>query len=86
VYLATENSTGNKVAIKQIIVDRQVNKQVVVNEISLMKLCRHSAVVQFLDSFLVNGTLWVCLADFFFIEKNLFVRSYLLIASYVKFE
>lgn len=61
VYLATENATGNKVAIKQIIIDRQVNKQVLVNEVMLMRMCRHPSIVQFNDSFLVNGVLWVAM-------------------------
>jgi serine/threonine protein kinase len=61
VYLATENSTGNKIAIKQIIVNKQVNKQVIVNEVMLMKMCCHSSIVQFLDSYLVSGTLWVAM-------------------------
>ena len=61
VYVATENATGNKIAIKQIIISKQVNKQVVVNEIMLMKLCKHHAIVQYLDSFILSGTLWVAM-------------------------
>lgn len=61
VYLATENSTGNKLAIKQIIIDRQVNKQVLVNEVMLMRMCKHHSIVDFKDSFLVNGVLWVAM-------------------------
>ena len=61
VYLATENSSGNKVAIKQIIIAKQVNKNILVNEVSLMKLCKHQAIVQFLDSYLLDGTLWVAM-------------------------
>jgi serine/threonine protein kinase len=61
VYLATEVATGNKVAVKQIIVAKQVNKQVIVNEVSLMKQCQHPSIVQFLDSYLLNGTLWVAM-------------------------
>lgn len=60
-YLATENATGNKVAIKQIIVNKQVNKQVIVNEVMLMKQCKHNSIVQFLDSYLLTGTLWVAM-------------------------
>lgn len=61
VYSAVEKATGKVCAIKQIVVSKQVNKQVVVNEIMLMKMCDSPAIVQFMDSFLVNGTLWVAM-------------------------
>ena len=47
--------------MKHIIVNKQVNKNVLVNEVMLMKLCQHHCIVQFLDSFLLNGTLWVAM-------------------------
>ena len=60
-YIATEVATGNKVAVKQIIVAKQVNKSVLVNEVSLMKLCQHQGIVQYLDSYLLEGVLWVAM-------------------------
>lgn len=59
VYKAKEISTGRIVAIKQIIINKQVNKQVLVNEVMLMKKCSHPSIVQFLGSYLHSGTLWV---------------------------
>lgn len=32
-----------------------------VNEVSLMKLCQHRGIVQYLDSYLLEGTLWVAM-------------------------
>jgi serine/threonine protein kinase len=52
---------AQQLAIKQIVVARQANKQVVVNEILLMRMCQHSSIVQFCDAFLVHGTLWVAM-------------------------
>ena len=60
-YSGIDNATKEKVAIKQIIVNKQVNKQVIVNEVMLMKQCKHPSIVQFLDSYLLSGTLWVAM-------------------------
>lgn len=59
VFKAVENSTGEMVAIKQIVISKQVNKQVVINEILLMRMCKHPAIVHFKDAFIVKGVLWV---------------------------
>jgi serine/threonine protein kinase len=47
------------VAIKQMILSQQPNPQVVINEILLMKDCNHPAIVNFIDSYLLDGVLWV---------------------------
>jgi len=59
--LATDTRTSERVAIKQIVVAKQVNKQVVINEIMLMKSCNHPAIVRFIDAYLLSGTLWVAM-------------------------
>jgi serine/threonine protein kinase len=59
VYVADDKQTGQKVAVKEMILDQQPNKEIIVNEILLMKACTHRAIVSFIDSFLVEGALWV---------------------------
>ena len=60
VYVARINATGEKVAIKQMDLAQQPRKELIVNEILVMKESRHDNIVNFRDSFLVKGTdLWV---------------------------
>eukprot|EP01100_Stratorugosa_tubuloviscum_P007669 TRINITY_DN316_c0_g2_i1.p1 TRINITY_DN316_c0_g2~~TRINITY_DN316_c0_g2_i1.p1 ORF type:complete len:655 (-),score=405.89 TRINITY_DN316_c0_g2_i1:137-2101(-) len=59
VFVASDSRSKQQVAIKQMILDQQPNPQVVINEILLMRDCQHPAIVNFIDSYLVSGTLWV---------------------------
>jgi p21-activated kinase 1 len=59
VYTALELQTGRCVAIKQMNLDQQPKKDLIVNEIIVMKDSQHRNIVNFLDSFLVKGDLWV---------------------------
>ncbi|KAI8987172.1 kinase-like domain-containing protein, partial [Pilobolus umbonatus] len=61
VYLATQRntSTPTKVAVKQMILAKQSRLDLIVNEIMIMKESHHGNIVNFLDSFLVDGDLWV---------------------------
>jgi hypothetical protein len=63
VYVAkclTPGSTGKKVAIKQMDLAAQPRKELIVNEILVMKESQHPNIVNFLDSFLIKSTeLWV---------------------------
>jgi len=59
VYVAEDTHTGNKVAVKEMILAKQPNKEIIVNEILLMQECHHHAIVNFIDSYLVDGALWV---------------------------
>jgi p21-activated kinase 1 len=59
VYTALEINTGELVAIKQMDLDQQPKKDLIVNEILVMKESSHPNIVNFLDSFLVRGDLWV---------------------------
>ncbi|KAL6054228.1 signal transducing kinase of the PAK [Balamuthia mandrillaris] len=59
VYKAKDTRTGKMVAIKQMIIARQVKSDIVVNEIMIMKESQHPSIVNYIDSYIVNGTLWV---------------------------
>ncbi|KAL1917930.1 uncharacterized protein VTP21DRAFT_3764 [Calcarisporiella thermophila] len=59
VYTAFEVATSNLVAIKQMQLDQQPKKDLIINEILIMRESRHENVVNFMDSFLMNGDLWV---------------------------
>ncbi|GJJ13996.1 hypothetical protein Clacol_008253 [Clathrus columnatus] len=60
VYVAKTLTTGKKVAIKQMDLAAQPRKELIVNEILVMKESQHPNIVNFLDSYLIKGTeLWV---------------------------
>jgi hypothetical protein len=60
VFVAKVLADGSKVAIKQMDLSHQPRKELIVNEILVMKESQHPNIVNFLDSFLVNGAeLWV---------------------------
>jgi len=59
VYVATDMTTGLKVAIKQMFISNQSNPKVVVNELILLKECRHRNIVSFIDSYIMKKALWV---------------------------
>lgn len=60
VYVAKTLATGKKVAIKQMDLAAQPRKELIVNEILVMKESQHPNIVNFLESYLLKGTeLWV---------------------------
>lgn len=67
VYTAEDKTTGRRVAIKDIDLARQPKKELILNEIKVMKGFNHKNLVNFLDSYLVNEHLWVSLH---FVAKN----------------
>ncbi|KAF2472636.1 Pkinase-domain-containing protein [Lindgomyces ingoldianus] len=59
VYTAYEVGTNKCVAIKQMNLEQQPKKDLIINEILVMKDSKHKNIVNFMDSFLVRGDLWV---------------------------
>ena len=59
VYTANEVSTNRCVAIKQMNLEQQPKKELIINEILVMKDSKHKNIVNFMDSFLRQGDLWV---------------------------
>lgn len=59
VYTAYTVGTNVSVAIKQMNLEQQPKKDLIINEILVMKESRHPNIVNFIDSFLLRGDLWV---------------------------
>ncbi|PHZ17189.1 Pkinase-domain-containing protein [Rhizopus microsporus ATCC 52813] len=60
VFVAVSLATNTKVAVKQMDLSTQPRKELIVNEILVMKESQHPNIVNYLDSFLVgNNDLWV---------------------------
>lgn len=58
--MAKTLATGKKVAIKEMDLAHQPRKELIVNEIIVMKESQHPNIVNFLESYLVKNTdLWV---------------------------
>jgi len=60
VYVAKTLADGKKVAIKEMDLAHQQRKELIVNEIMVMKESQHPNIVNFLESYLVKSNeLWV---------------------------
>ena len=59
VVTAMELSSGNEVAIKQMNLASQPKKELIINEIIVMKENKQQNIVNYLDSYLVTEELWV---------------------------
>ncbi|KAF7513118.1 signal transducing kinase of the PAK [Endocarpon pusillum] len=59
VYSAYEVGSDKCVAIKQMNLEQQPKKDLIINEILVMKDSKHKNIVNFMDSFLHQGDLWV---------------------------
>lgn len=59
VYTAYQVGSNLSVAIKQMNLEQQPKKDLIINEILVMKESRHRNIVNFIDSFLFKGDLWV---------------------------
>ncbi|XP_064205659.1 serine/threonine-protein kinase PAK 3 isoform X2 [Anguilla rostrata] len=59
VYTAIDIATGQEVAIKQMTLQQQPKKELIINEILVMRENKNSNIVNYLDSYLVGDELWV---------------------------
>lgn len=59
VFAAIEIATGNEVAIKQMNLSQQPKKELIINEILVMRENKHPNIVNYVDSYLVGEELWV---------------------------
>uniref|UniRef100_A0A8C7XYM2 non-specific serine/threonine protein kinase n=1 Tax=Oryzias sinensis TaxID=183150 RepID=A0A8C7XYM2_9TELE len=59
VFTAIDVATGQEVAIKQINLQKQPKKELIINEILVMKELKNPNIVNFLDSFLMGDELFV---------------------------
>ncbi|EPQ26394.1 uncharacterized protein PFL1_06042 [Pseudozyma flocculosa PF-1] len=59
VFTAYQVGTNLSVAIKQMNLEQQPKKDLIINEILVMKESQHKNIVNFIDSFLFKGDLWV---------------------------
>ncbi|KAI0299264.1 kinase-like domain-containing protein [Russula brevipes] len=59
VFNAYQVGTNLSVAIKQMDLDRQPKKDLIINEILVMRASRHANTVNYIDSFLYKNELWV---------------------------
>ncbi|RWS14369.1 serine/threonine-protein kinase PAK mbt-like protein [Dinothrombium tinctorium] len=59
VCIATERSTGRQVAVKKMDLRKQQRRELLFNEVVIMRDYHHPNIVEMYDSFLVNDELWV---------------------------
>ncbi|KAI9250596.1 kinase-like domain-containing protein [Sporodiniella umbellata] len=59
VYTAQSVDTTLSVAIKQMNLAQQLKKEVIINEILVMREAQHKNIVNYIDSFLITHELWV---------------------------
>ena len=59
VFIAHQVGTDLSVAIKQMDLDKQPKKDLITNEILVMRASRHPNIVNYIDSFLYKNELWI---------------------------
>ena len=59
VYTAVRVSSNETVAIKVMNLDNQQRRELLINEVTIMKELRHENIVQMYDAYLVDNELWV---------------------------
>jgi p21-activated kinase 1 len=59
VFTAFQVGSNQSVAIKQMNLEQQPKKELIINEILVMKESKHKNIVNFIDSYLHRGDLWV---------------------------
>ena len=62
-FTAYQVGISNPVAIKQMDLDKQLKKDLLINEILVMRASRHANIVDYIDSFLYKNELWVVMEN-----------------------
>ena len=58
-FTAYQVEANISVAIKQKDLDKQLKKELLINEVLVMRASRHANIVNFIDSFLYKNELWI---------------------------
>ncbi|KAJ3319667.1 Protein kinase [Boothiomyces sp. JEL0866] len=61
VFIAKKNDTGQQYALKQMVLHEQKYKENVVEELLMLKALKHPNVVNYIDSYYLQGDLWIIL-------------------------
>lgn len=72
VFTAYAVRTGSCVAIKQMNLEKQPKKDLIISEILVMQSSKHANIVNFIDSYLWQGDLWVIMESAFSLTRLLF--------------
>jgi p21-activated kinase 1 len=59
VFTAYQVGTNASVAIKQMDLDKQPKKDLILNEILILRALRHANIINYIDSFLYKNDLWI---------------------------
>jgi len=59
VCIAVEKNTGKRVAVKKMDLKKQQRRELLFNEVVIMRDYHHANIVEMYDSFLVEDELWV---------------------------
>ena len=79
VYIAIEVATGREVAIKQMNLSQQPKKELIINEILVMRENQNPNIVNYLDSYLVLEELWVGFSILFIPVSKKIMCMYILL-------
>ncbi|KAJ3140116.1 Protein kinase [Physocladia obscura] len=72
VYLSRNlhDPSAPTVAVKEMALNKQPRKDLLLNEILIMKECMHPNIVQYVDSYLVGGDLWLIIKGLIHLHKR----------------